>query len=229
MTAHVGYFLTTIVGFVAACSLINSWIIGIGESLLGKFYANIVGVVVVILLLIVFVGGFFPYSPKYFFARIQYYNVLSEVVWNHMPFSSSHAKDELFDILMARALEPFGPKGLRLGVRNAVSEFFEARLYVSFKSRGLEGEYSLTSHEQELFRLSRYIAEFGGIGTYKGKALRWDKTKLLLLAYKATVDSGLKPYKTIDTQLDEYQIRRKEILELLASALYGTKQSNNKV
>ncbi|HYW01660.1 MAG TPA: hypothetical protein VE862_09330 [Candidatus Acidoferrum sp.] len=205
VTAHAGYFLTTILGSLAVFNVGNAWLVGIVSTVNIAYFSTLVSVIFFGVLVSIFLLGSFPFSPKYFYARLQYYTALSEIVWNHMPYSSQHGKDELFDVLMNRALGPLGDDGSRLGVRSAVMEFFEARLYISCKNTGSK-PYELSEHEQTLFRLTEYFSQFGALDSYtKRRALLWDRTALLLLAYK----------DTIMTDLKSSERRRKEILQLL--------------
>jgi hypothetical protein len=199
ITAHAGYMLATgigvFTGFIAI--IVNSdKIVGfLGERGIPWYWW-------VLILIGAFVLYFSSYgwpspfcwiSSIYHFARLQYYDALSEAVLNHLPYTSTDAKGLYYTELRKRAIEPyddFGEVGI-LGIGNAILRLFEARLYVSCQrdKKDIDG-YELNPHEQALFHLSSFYEHFTLGRCYAGKEIRfWRKTysDLLLVAYRNTL------------------------------------------
>jgi hypothetical protein len=202
ITAHAGYMLATgigvFTGFVAI--IVNSdKILGFLQSLGIQWnWAGLVliGVVVVIGSLYLSSYRWYPLCwicSIYHFARLQYYDALSEAVLNHLPYTSTDARGLYYTELKKRAIEPYGDFGeVRiLGIGNAILRLFEARLYVSCqRDKKHIDDYELDPHEQALFHLSSFYERFTLGRCYAGKKFKfWHKTysDLLLVAYRSTL------------------------------------------
>ncbi len=193
-TSHSSYLLTMAVIALAVSNLAVVFERGI-SSLLGL---NGWSEVVLWIAIIIVVSRPFYYAVRARVARLQYYIVLSEVARDHLPYTTSGPPgfmERYYLTLKTRALEPT-KDGNPLGVRYAISRFFEARLYVSCQKEKnkLTDDYILTEQEREVFHLSAFYSNWSlGRGYAGDKVLRfWSKTDLLL---KSKTDLLLKTYR----------------------------------
>jgi hypothetical protein len=218
VTAHVGYVLTSIVGYFALFSVAsaNKWFEWISTSIIKmniSGYVKSIGLSVFVSAIrffgldacvsfCLFVGLGLVYvfclpsplsriSPKYLFARLQYYMVLSEVVWNHLGLTEQTGTEmRLYMQLRDRAFrlrEREPNKTYSLGIHTAVVTFFEARLYVSCRRRSGQ-DYELNDEEKDIFGLKEYYSDFTlGTSYQTGKRLGWYLLDLLMLAHGETL------------------------------------------
>lgn len=192
ITGHVGYFLTSVLGYFAVWSVaVFPWMPGWIQNDIALWSA----VLAVVVFAIYFVVPL-PPSPTFFLARIQYYSALSGVVWDHMGLTGS--KKDVFYALKHRAYPTAGNDNSsdRLGVTTAVTELFEARLYLSLRDDPQEGWKTAFHFEHYLKAcktgLDPEYKMTGSIGVWK---LRYPMTYLLRIAYNGAISGMIKDKK----------------------------------
>jgi hypothetical protein len=187
-TSHGGYLLTMAVIGLTISNLALSFNVWITRLLGWPEYVWPITIISVTL-----IGLYF--AIEWMVARLQYYIALSEVALNHLPYTGigpTGSMELYYGIMKTRALESPNP----LGVRNAISRLFEARLYVSCQREKKKAEnYELNEKEQETFHLSDYYSHgqfWTGLGPCYAKhniLWIWPQTNLLLKAYRKTLKS----------------------------------------
>lgn len=196
ITGHVGYFLTSVVGYFAVWSVavfpwMSRWIPQQDVALWSAILAVVVFAIYFVVPL--------PPSPTYFLARIQYYSALSGVVWDHMGLNSS--KKDVFYALKHRAYPTADNDGSsdRLGVTRAVTELFEARLYLSLPKRdGPQKRWKRDFHFEHYLKacpktgLQPEYEMRGSIGVWK---FRYPMTYLLRIAYNGAISGMIQDEK----------------------------------
>ncbi len=129
------------------------------------------------------VGRFLPVFPVYLFARLVYYQVFSQCVWEHMGLSSSPL---LFMVLKERALHHLqSPSDIR-SIHAAVVSYFEARLFISSIDIPLKDDNWV-----HVFELDNYFQH------YSMSRHNWLNTHLLLLAYHKQFRLYVRTFKKI--------------------------------
>jgi len=229
-TAHVGYGVT-VTAFVAGTglSLLISFVAR-SDPLLPKGGESYELVVRGALLLSILAGavvysfwGFHLLSFKYLVGRLQYYIQLSHIVWEHMGAKSppkGNPKEDFMQKLKNRAL--------KVGIEQAITTLFEARLYVSGCSRQRYnrgrplGDIKESERDEEDQNLMMYFCEVSqdvlqSRHPYTTRMFRYDFDNLLYLAYKKQINQYCKPpeEKRDDKEYKKLQTRG----ELLRKAL----------
>jgi hypothetical protein len=195
VTQHVGYLITSVLGYVALFSLaIQSKWIQLPYEYLG-FPLDLLGWYAVLLFVVLgFICVIMPYPPfpLYFLSRVQYYIALSEVVWDHMGMTNSDLahRDELKVRVFQRMTQPKYP-GTH-GLIQAVMSLFEAQLYLSCRPESHHG-----SEWKRDFVISDELAKYlspdtSRIGVWKFKV---SVTCLLRIAYRSRIRDYLNAAK----------------------------------
>lgn len=178
VTVHAGYLLTSVVAFFAVLSMMLSLV---NEDLLQARY---------LLLLVFGLAWILAVLFTYFLARLQYYMVLSNIVWAHMGLQGY--QPDTVTALKSRAMKT----GNMRGVQASILSMFEAYLYVSELYRWAEKSdrwaempdrvrYETLHNLKTYFRFDDdHLAELMLYWAFEGKLFKiWQKTDLLRLAY----------------------------------------------
>ena len=177
ITSHVGYLLTSAAGYFAIFSLATqaNWIPE----------AWSLALFVVVGVLYFALPAPFPPFPMYLLARVQYYNALSQVVWDHM--GSSSPDPTYFERLKQRALQV--PRNGGIGIQQAVGTLFEAHLYLSYHPEKRKDDCCW----KKIFNLQEFSREFT-VSSYDRNLFGVLKlSRLLMVAYRGTLKSYLSP------------------------------------
>jgi len=183
ITAHVGYLLTVVAVLLTSLAILN-------QTLSDRIYFFLAGG-----LSLAFFGCIITYS----FARLQYWMVLSQIVWEHMGllgYAPEHMRE-----LQSRALKQRARRG---GIEPSIVSMFEARLYVSQCYRH-KGSKKLNSDDLDHLTANlRTYFEFEEFGEedlkrrmtdrpYSGSWFwKLDKTWLLEFAYRGKINEHRK-------------------------------------
>jgi len=196
-TAHIGYLISIFALTVGS-------LVGIVVSTILRadtYYPDVMGLdtvirwgvltgAIVVFLLWVLMDNFpFPYfSLKYRLGRIQYWMALSQIVWEHMG-GKSNPKEDFMLRLKKRVFEQ------EIGVEQAISTLFEARLYVSGCTRQREKRQIMETPEvlrlqddklKKYFMIGKDIPVSGGPYLRK-TVIFYHLDQLLYLAYKKQI------------------------------------------
>ena len=196
ITAHVGYFLTSVVAYVAVFSMFKDLLYSSFVSQLGDQPASILVFSLFVLVGVAYCLFPIPYPPfpVYLLARTQYYVILSELAWSHM--GVNEASQRQFCVLKDRALQirSVGDSGpYPLGLQHAVQSMFEAALYCSYVN-----EDKRSAGWQEVFRLETYIAQGFNPPSYTSEFVVWKVRyplkSLLRIAYRIRIDGYVRAH-----------------------------------
>jgi hypothetical protein len=182
ITVHTGYLLTSFGVIIALFALLNQWIfLGIEN----KTVAYVVSSMIIAAVLILYFGARLPYPVcfQYLLGRIQYYQCLSEVAWDHMGVTKTNTT-------LVNALEE---RARMLGIMPAVLTRFEFILYYTLRKRQNNPRYEKAA---KLYHMEN--ARYEGRGYEQLVLGFWDLPKLLLLAC-----TRLRQYKSSDQLSDQ--------------------------
>jgi hypothetical protein len=189
ITVHVGYLLTSFAVMVAVFPLVRGgfeWVIRLifiwgglwpGSRDLTSFLSTLLGVAP--LALYMGIKTSYPICFSYFLGRTQYYECLSQAVWDHMGVNTSST--DFVNQLLGRVGRPDSD-----GINHSVMTYFEYILYTTLCKKQKEEEKKVPRERaKELYHMTGIDLGSGG---YDRSVLKlWKLPNLLLLAYKRTL------------------------------------------
>lgn len=206
ITVRVGYLVSSFVALIAVFALTKEWLASLvayaAETVLTIPLSQISTIWIETLVLgidacffLVYIFGKFHFCFRYLLGRMQYYQALSEIVWDHMGITPSTRSMYHVELLRQRAV---GEKGI--GINEAILSLFEARLSVSIwhrkhsnlrlnasENKDLRTELQQTLRSIEPFAVTHDDICWVGHTYYAQPAPlfgRWNKADLLLLAHR---------------------------------------------
>jgi hypothetical protein len=195
MTQHVGYLITSALGYLAlfALAIQAKWIYLLPGLLPSTIRTPTIDAVVVLssffILGILYSALPIPPFPLYMLSRVQYYVELSGAVWDHMGITNSNPtyREELKVRIFQRVRE-----GMWGGVNQGVTSLFEARLYLTCCPRNAHAD-----KWKEVFVISDELAktlepDTKRIGVWR---LKFKIGRLLRIAYRSQIQNCLNEFK----------------------------------